>query len=65
MNATKARKLRREIYGDLSLKIERKYDAVQLGDKIHMKSGRGFGTTMINQPGTPRAQYQKAKRHAP
>jgi hypothetical protein len=64
MNAMKARALRKKIYGDLSLKIERKYDAKQTGDKVFTKSGRGFGVTVSNQAGTPRAQYQKAKRQA-
>ena len=47
MNAKKAKRLRREIYGDTSLKIKRVY------------VGR---FTIRNAPSSPRAQYQLAKK---
>lgn len=50
MNAKKAKALRREIYGDTSLRIKRQYT-----------NCRGF---IENRPDTHRARYQAAKREA-
>ena len=52
MNAKTAKALRRKIYGDASLRAPRRYGWVK-------KTGQ-----LRNWPGTPRALYQEAKRHA-
>lgn len=48
MNAKKAKRLRREIYGDTSLKIKRKYVVISGG--------------IANHPDSPRAKYQLAEK---
>ena len=49
MNEKKAKKLRKEIYGDMSLRIDRNY----------VRDGRG---AIRNHPESLRAKYQAAKR---
>jgi hypothetical protein len=52
MNAKKAKALRREIYGDTSLRIERAY----------VYEGSIYNGTCLNRHGSFRARYQAAKR---
>ena len=54
MRGSKAKRLRKEIYGDTSLRIERKYCAQQYGVYI--------GSTRVNHPDSLRAIYQQAKK---
>lgn len=49
MNATKAKAIRKQVYGDLSRKADRQYLRASFG-------------TIINHPNSLRAQYQQAKR---
>lgn len=68
MNARKAKRLRREAYGDQSLRAEREYQ--QRVYKIAPVSRRdisdpditGEVRTIRNKPGTPRAVYQALKK---
>jgi hypothetical protein len=54
MRGTKAKRLRKQIYGDTSLRVERSYIR---------QSGRYYrGGGIINHPDSPRAKYQAAKR---
>ncbi|MBZ0158432.1 MAG: hypothetical protein K8I29_19715 [Alphaproteobacteria bacterium] len=50
MNDKKAKKLRREIYRDTSLKVKREY-------VLFSDTGQ-----ILNKPGSPRARYQAAKK---
>ena len=60
MRGTKAKKIRKEVYGDTSLKVGRQY----VGGKIG-RVAKGYRTgTIENAPGTPRARYQAAKKGA-
>ena len=49
MNAKRAKTLRRQVYGDSSLKAERRY----------LQAPRGM---ILNDPASLRAQYQRAKK---
>ncbi len=62
MNAIRAKALRRQIYGDTSLKIERRY--FRMVPRFQEKTGklRPSWGTIINDPASPRAQYQRAKK---
>lgn len=51
MRAKKAKRLRREVYGDISLKIKRVYVGI-------------WGGVIVNDPDSPRAKYQQAKKGA-
>lgn len=60
MNEKKAKALRGKIYGDKSQRAERQYVGGKLG-----QHPRGYApTTITNAPGSPRAEYQAAKRAA-
>lgn len=55
MRGTKAKAIRRAVYGDQSLRNRRSYVAVRLGAPDR-------GETIINDPHGLRARYQKEKR---
>lgn len=57
MNSKAAKRLRREIYGDQSIRQERVYRGVIV--KLTETGQRLF--QVINDPGSLRARYQKAK----
>jgi len=59
MRGTKAKRLRNEIYGDISLKIKRQYVGGKHG--LHYSGGP---KTIINHPDSMRAKYQLAKKEA-
>lgn len=62
MNGGKAKKLRKEVYGDKSLRQRREYE--RLRNQRHGKTGEMTEGTIINKPGSLRAKYQRAKRAA-
>jgi hypothetical protein len=60
MRAVKAKKIRKEVYGDTSLRIQRKY----IGGKIGWPAKGYVSATIRNAPSSLRAIYQQAKREA-
>ena len=57
MRGTKAKALRRQVYGDKSQRAERQY----VGGKVG-RVAKGYRTkTIENAPGSPRALYQALK----
>ncbi len=64
MRGSKAKAIRREIYGDQSIRTERNYRAIQRG-RVRNKDGEVFTLPqIINDPESLRARYQRAKRGA-
>jgi hypothetical protein len=59
MRGTKAKKLRKEVYGDTSLRIERKYVGGEHGWHAFAPQA-----PIRNHPDSPRAKYQLAKKGA-
>lgn len=59
MRGTKAKKLRREIYGDTSLKIARQYIGGRKSESINPWSPM---LPLRNHPDSLRAKYQLAKK---
>lgn len=61
MNGKKAKQLRKEIYGDQSIRQRRKYNKKNDGTKMVIGTViRLF--TLVNDPNSLRAKYQRAKR---
>lgn len=54
MNAKHAKALRRQVYGDSSLKVERRY--------MMTRGGQWSKGMIFNDPASLRAQYQRAKK---
>ena len=61
MRGTKAKRLRRDIYGDTSLRIKRKYIGGHPGESCNPWSPI---SPIRNHPDSPRAKYQLAKKRA-
>lgn len=59
MNSKKAKRIRKEVYGDLSTKGERQYV-----ESNHRRVKGGVSKTLTNAPGSLRAKYLKAKKEA-
>jgi len=63
MNAKKAKKIKKAVYGDESLRQERKY--IEINKHVHgLVHERIVHSTLVNDPNTSRAKYQRAKRTA-
>lgn len=62
MNAKRAKALRRQVYGEMSLRAKRRY--LQLAPKDYGKTEkeRAPWGTIVNDPASLRAQYQWAKK---
>lgn len=63
MNAARAKRIKRGIYGDMAIK-PRHYQRVQVGNFCTLKGKTGALFTIRNKPGSLRALYQAAKRKA-
>jgi len=62
MNGSKAKAIRRCVYGEQSLRQKRRY--VRLNNQRDRKTGDMVPGTILNAPDSLRARYQAAKRTA-
>lgn len=64
MRGTKAKAIRKAVYGDVSLKGKRQYLGIQR-DGYNKLGYYRRGVQVINHPESPRAIYQTTKRGTP